>query len=272
MEVDAKTRERRAPRQDLTPLLHARSVAIVGISQPGRFGGILFDEPASSSGYEGSDLRREPALRDALRPALPTRRSRDLPERPDCALLAVPECTAGGRPSKRRLPAGFRRPSSSRGAWSEPGEEPSLQRSAAGRSRESRHDMVVCGPNCMGFVSTGPPARLRLRREPATRPPASVALISHSGSVWEGFLQNQRGVAFNYIVSPGNEMVTTVADYMQFALADESTRAIGLVSRDRSRHGHLPGRTRGGRRTGRARRGRSEERAQRTRSAPGTGP
>jgi len=62
---------------------------------------------------------------------------------------------------------------------------------------------------------------------PAT-PAGNVALVAHSGSVWEAILQNRRGVAFNSIVSSGNEMVTTAADYMQFALADDSTRAIGL--------------------------------------------
>ena len=62
---------------------------------------------------------------------------------------------------------------------------------------------------------------------PAT-PAGNVAVISHNGSIWEAILQNRRGVAFNSIVSSGNEMVTTTADYMQFALADESTRAIGL--------------------------------------------
>jgi acyl-CoA synthetase (NDP forming) len=46
--------------------------------------------------------------------------------------------------------------------------------------------------------------------------------------VWEAFLQNQRGVAFNYIVSSGNEIVTSIADYMEFALTDETTRVIGL--------------------------------------------
>ena len=35
-------RVERATRQDLAPLLHAESVAIVGISKPERFGGTLY--------------------------------------------------------------------------------------------------------------------------------------------------------------------------------------------------------------------------------------
>jgi len=215
--------EPRRPRRDLTPLLHARSVAIVGISGPGRFGGILFDN-LERFGYTGEIYGVNPRYETLYdRPCYPS--LRELPERPDCALLAVPnarialaleEAAACGIPAAAIFAS----------AWSEPGEEPSLQQ----RLQEiaQSHSMVVCGPNCMGFVATGrglPVSGYRVN--PAT-PAGHVTLISHSGSVWEGFLQNQRGVAFNYIVSPGNEMVTTVADYMQFALADESTRAIGL--------------------------------------------
>ncbi|MGH2524374.1 MAG: CoA-binding protein, partial [Anaerolineales bacterium] len=40
------------PRQDLTPLLHARSVAIVGISQLPRFGGWLYKN-LRDFGYPG---------------------------------------------------------------------------------------------------------------------------------------------------------------------------------------------------------------------------
>jgi len=150
---------------------------------------------------------------------------RDLPARPDCALIAAPnvrlvealeEAADCGIPSAAIFAS----------AWSDPSDEPSLQQ----RLREIAlaNSMVLCGPNCMGFVSS----RFRLpvsgyRVRPDT-PIGHTTLISHSGSVWEGFLQNQRGLAFNYVISPGNELVTTMADYMQFALADESTRSIGL--------------------------------------------
>jgi acyl-CoA synthetase (NDP forming) len=56
----------------------------------------------------------------------------------------------------------------------------------------------------------------------------NATMICHSGSVWEAFLQNQRGVNFNYIISAGSEASTTMSDYMQFALENDSTRVIGL--------------------------------------------
>jgi acyl-CoA synthetase (NDP forming) len=112
-------------------------------------------------------------------------------------------------------------------AYSEPGPgEPSLQQQLTDVAR--KHGLVVCGPNCMGFVSFG--ARLAVSgydTNPDT-PAGNITLVSHSGSVWESFLQNRHGLAFNTIVSSGNEMVTSVADYMQFALDDPTTRAIGI--------------------------------------------
>jgi len=213
----------RQRRQDLTPLLNARSLAIVGISGPDRFGGVLYDN-LTQFGYTGEIYGINPRYETLYdRPCYAS--LRELPERPDCALLAVPNARIVDALAEA-ADCGIPAVSIFASAWSEPGEDPSLQ----GQLQEIAQaaGMVVCGPNCMGFVST----RQRLpisgyRVNPAT-PTGHVTLISHSGSVWEGFLQNQRGVAYNYIVSPGNEMVTTVADYMQFALADESTRVIGL--------------------------------------------
>ena len=215
--------KRSAPRQDLASLLRASSVAIVGLSGPERFGGILFANLVGS-GYEGRIDGVNPRYETLYdRPCYAS--LRDLPERPDCALIAVPNARlvdALQEAADCGIPAAVIFAS----AWSEPGIEPSLQRQL--QEIAIANSMVVCGPNCMGFVSTA--SRLPVSGyavNPGT-PAGFVTLISHSGSVWEGFLQNDRGVAFNYIVSPGNEIVTTVGDYMQFALADESTRVIGL--------------------------------------------
>jgi acyl-CoA synthetase (NDP forming) len=219
----ASTTTRGPARQDLTPLLHARSVAIVGISGVGRFGGILYDNLVRF-GYEGKIFGVNPRYETLYdRPCYPS--LRELPERPDCALLAVPNARIAPALAEA-ADCGIPAAAIFASAWSEPGEEFSLQQQL--QEIAQAHAMVVCGPNCMGFVSTG--RRLAISGYPVNPETAAgrVALISHSGSVWEGFLQNQRGVTFNYIVSPGNEMVTTVADYMQFALADESTRVIGL--------------------------------------------
>ena len=217
-------RDAPTPRQDLTPLLRARSVAVVGASDGDRFGGKLCRN-LFGMGYGGEVFCVNPRYERLFeRPCFPSLSA--LPARPDCALLAVPnarlvetlaEAAACGIPAAVIFA----------NAWSDPAAPgPSLQERLAEIARAS--GMVVCGPNCMGFVSLA--ERLPVSGydvNPAT-PAGRVALVTHSGSVWDALLQNRRGVAWSYIVSPGNEMVTTAADYLQFALGDPGTRAIGL--------------------------------------------
>ncbi len=211
-------------RQNLTPLLQPKSLAIVGISQPGRFGGILA-ENVSQFGYEGTIYGVNPRY-DSLydRPCYAS--LSDLPERPDLAILAVPNeglVASLEEVAQCGIPAAVIFAS----AYSEPNDgELSLRDQLGKIAREN--DIVLCGPNGMGFVA--PCHRLAVsgyQVNPKT-PTGNVAMIAHSGSVWEAFLQNQRDVNFNYVISTGSEAATTMSDYMQFVLENESTRVVGL--------------------------------------------
>jgi acyl-CoA synthetase (NDP forming) len=218
------TTTQKSHRQNLAPLLNPESVAIVGISQPGRFGGILAHN-VSQFGYEGAIYGVNPRY-DSLydRPCYAS--LSDLPERPDLAILAVPNkglIASLEEVAECGIPAAVIFAS----AYSEPGEgELSLEDQLGKIAKDN--DIVLCGPNGMGFVA--PCHRLAVsgyRVNPET-PMGNVTMICHSGSVWEAFLQNQRGVKFNYIISAGSEATTTLSDYMQFSLENESTRVIGL--------------------------------------------
>ena len=224
IDTDMTTTTKKNHRQNLTPLLHPESVAIVGISQPGRFGGILAQN-VSQFGYQGTIYGVNPRY-DSLydRPCYAS--LSDLPERPDLAILAVPN---GGLVASLEEVAECGIPAAVifASAYSEPGEgELSLKDQLGKIAREN--DIALCGPNGMGFVA--PCHRLAVsgyRVNPKT-PTGEAMMICHSGSVFEAFLQNQRGVNFNYIISAGSEAATTLSDYMQFALENESTRVIGL--------------------------------------------
>ena len=212
------------PRQDLSPLLRPRSIAIVGISGPDRFGGILYHN-IESAGYSGKIFGVNPRYETLYdRPCYPA--LSDLPEVPDCVLLAVPN--AGLEAAlEEAITQGVRAAVIFANAHSEPDQD---GRTLADRleARARRAGMVACGPNGMGFVSMA--HRLPVTgyyADPET-PSGGVTLITHSGSVWDAFLQNDRDLRFNYIISSGSEMVTTVADYIEFALGDASTTVIGL--------------------------------------------
>jgi acyl-CoA synthetase (NDP forming) len=106
-----------------------------------------------------------------------------------------------------------------------PGEPPLTER--LGRiAREA--GMVVCGGNCMGFADIERGLRALAFEERADLEPGGVAWISHSGSAFTALLHAQRGIRFNLAVSAGQELTTTMADYMLYALERESTRAIAL--------------------------------------------
>ncbi|MEX2421017.1 MAG: CoA-binding protein, partial [Actinomycetota bacterium] len=88
--------------------------------------------------------------------------------------------------------------------------------------------MAVCGGNCMGFANLERRVRALGFYEPKDVRVGGVTFISHSGSAFSAVLHNDRGLGLNLAVSAGQEFVTTVADYLIYALGLESTRVIGL--------------------------------------------
>jgi len=84
------------PRQDLSPLLNPRSIAIVGISGPDRFGGVLYRN-VESFGYSGKIFGVNP-------------RYKTLYDRPCYSSLSdLPEARDWKPPSKNPSPWAFAR-------------------------------------------------------------------------------------------------------------------------------------------------------------------
>jgi acyl-CoA synthetase (NDP forming) len=211
-------------RQILQPLLCPQSVAIIGISQLPRFGGWLYQN-LQNLGYRGRiDLvnpRYAQLFGRACYPSL-----REVPVAPECAILAVPNDRLL-RALEDAASVGVKAAIIPGSAYAQPVPgQPSLQDRLEQVARDA--GMAVCGPNGMGLISFA-------NRFCATGYPVSpgleaghVAFITHSGTVFDSLWQNTRGLRFNYLVSSGNEIATTLADYLQFALEDSATRAIGL--------------------------------------------
>lgn len=80
----------------------------------------------------------------------------------------------------------------------------------------------------MGFLNLPGGLRATGFATPDQLGPGPVTCLSHSGSVFAALAVNDRGVSFDLLVSPGQEIVTTMADYLAFALERESTRVVGL--------------------------------------------
>jgi acyl-CoA synthetase (NDP forming) len=81
----------------------------------------------------------------------------------------------------------------------------------------------------MGFVNVAAGVRAIgfLERDPI--PAGPIALVTHSGSVFSAMLRTHRRLEYSLVVSSGQELVTTTADYLAYALSMDETRVVGLV-------------------------------------------
>jgi acetate---CoA ligase (ADP-forming) len=216
----------------LAALLEARSVAVVGASaRPGSFGRQLVAQ-LFGGGYRGAVHLVNPRYREvAGRPCHPS--LAELPGQTDLAVLAVPNAALEAQLSAA---AGAGIPSATIFASClEPDPSPNRAAPSGGlplaerlRAIAAGAGMAVCGGNGMGFFNLEQSLRVCGFPEPADLEPGPVAVISHSGSVFSALLHNDRGLRFNLVVSPGNELVTTAAAYLDHALDLPSTRVVAL--------------------------------------------
>jgi acyl-CoA synthetase (NDP forming) len=92
-----------------------------------------------------------------------------------------------------------------------------------------RSGMAMCGAGCMGFVNVADDLRATGYVERADLPRGPVALVTHSGSMFSALLRTRRAIGYTIAVSSGQELVTTAADYVDYALDQTDTRVIALV-------------------------------------------
>ena len=217
-----------AERTPLQRMLEARSVAVVGASvKEGSLGQQMLLELARG-GYEGDVYPVNPGYEEigGLRcyPSIA-----DVPAPVDLAILGV----ANARVEQALRDAGDAGVASAVTFSSLFEEEPPsagmppLGERVAAIARE--HGMAMLGGNGMGFVNLGPKLSATGFATPDDLQPGGVTLVSHSGSVFSAFLFNDRGIRFNLLVSSGQEIVTTMDEYLSYALDLPSTTIVGLL-------------------------------------------
>jgi acyl-CoA synthetase (NDP forming) len=104
--------------------------------------------------------------------------------------------------------------------------EPRLAQRIAARAREA--GLVICGGNCMGFYNLSFGLRVCGFPPPSWLRAGGAVLLTHSGSVFSALCHNDRRMAWSLVVSAGQELTTTVADYLDFALDAPQTRCVGV--------------------------------------------
>jgi acyl-CoA synthetase (NDP forming) len=103
---------------------------------------------------------------------------------------------------------------------------PKLTQRIAAMAREA--GIQICGGNCMGFYNLSHGLRVCGFPPPSWMRKGGAVLLTHSGSVYSGICHNDRRMGWALAVSAGQELTTTIADYLDFALEMPETRCIGL--------------------------------------------
>jgi acetate---CoA ligase (ADP-forming) len=208
---------------DLGPLLHPRSVAVVGAtSRPGAYA----DETLRNlkrMGFAGRVWGVHPTRKRVHgRVCVPS--VADLPEAVDAVVVAIPaegvpdvieQAGARGCGGAVVYGAGF----------GETADGVALQEAL--RDAALRHDLPVCGPNCDGIVSF--PARAAIWGDALVpREAGPVALVSQSGNVAVNALASVRGLRLHTVVSCGNQAVVDASDWLAALAEREGVRSIAL--------------------------------------------
>lgn len=109
----------------------------------------------------------------------------------------------------------------------EPGDRaPPLAERLARKARGA--GIAICGANCMGFYNDIDGVWIGGFPSPRERWPGRIALIAHSGSVYGALCHNDPRLRFGLAVSPGQEMTTTVADFVMDAVERPEIAVVGL--------------------------------------------
>jgi acyl-CoA synthetase (NDP forming) len=259
--------DRRPPgRPALAAMLEARTVALVGASpRPGSLGERMVSEVTKSPSRPQVYLVNPRHERIAGRPCHAS--LADLPEPVDLVLLAVPDTAveeqlalAARRGDRSAVLFGSAHELPGQASGQPPGEspgeppgqppreslvqlqgeslaqppgqppghgQPALRARLAATARAA--GMAVCGAGCMGFVNVTRGLRAVGYVEPDPLPAGPVALVTHSGSVFSALLRTRRALGFTVAVSSGQELVTTAAQYAEYALSLPETRVLALV-------------------------------------------
>jgi acyl-CoA synthetase (NDP forming) len=88
------------------------------------------------------------------------------------------------------------------------------------------NDIAVCGPNCLGLLNFVGRTALFGTSLPDHVGRGGVAAIVQSGSVGIALLNSARGIGFSYLITTGNEAVTSASDYIDAVIDDPSVSTI----------------------------------------------
>ncbi|BEP68088.1 acetate--CoA ligase family protein [Variovorax sp. V35] len=217
----------------LEPLLNPASIAVVGASgNAARIGGMPLAH-LTTFGYRGAIYPINPKYEEVfgLRcwPDLEA-----LPAAPDLVVLAL----AAGEvtPMLKRCQArGVRAVIVYAAGFAEAGDAGAALQAEL-EAFVATTDMVVAGPNAMGFANLNTQAHTNFASVFSTAPmqqgPGRVSLLTQSGNVCAAVyaIARRLGVDFSHFINTGNEACVDFAQYLEYLAQDDATEVgIGYI-------------------------------------------
>ena len=208
----------------LAPLLTPRSVALVGASpKPGTVGrGMIASAMMGESPSRIYRINPNYPEIDGIRCYASLT---DLPEPAEMVVLGVANARLEAALADA-IAHGARAATIFASCYLENDREPKLTARLSAMAKEA--NIAICGGNCMGFYNLEYGLRICGFPPPDWMRAGGIAFITHSGSAFSALCHNDKRLGLNLAVSAGQELATTVADYLDYALTLESTKVVGL--------------------------------------------
>jgi acyl-CoA synthetase (NDP forming) len=208
----------------LTPLLSPRSIAFVGASARPNTPGHDMMRMVRRGGFVGAVHAVNPNYREiegyACVPSLA-----DLPDAPYLVVLSVRNERLE-ETMREAIARGAKASVLFASAFLDNDSTPPLAARLAALARDGA--MPVCGANCMGFYNDLDRVWICGFPSPREPRPGGIAFIAHSGSVFGALAHNDPRLRFAMAISPGQELTTTVADYIDYAVDRPEVKVVGL--------------------------------------------
>ena len=208
----------------LDPLLQPTSIALLGASERADSPGLVLAKMVISSQYPGSVYPVNPGYSQILgRPCYADLTA--LPETVDHVIIAL-----GNSHLESALNAAIKHGARAATIYSsavlEQDTEPPLKQRLKNMAQAA--GIQICGINGMGFYNLEQQLYAGIFPRAEYIISGGISYIAQSGSAFTTLCHNSRRLGFNLCVSAGDEMTTSVADYMDWCLEREDTRVIGL--------------------------------------------
>jgi acyl-CoA synthetase (NDP forming) len=208
----------------LDPLLRPRSVAVVGASEDNDAMGEWSLKNLLKGGYEGDIYAVNPKY-EKVQGVKCYAYLADLPAAPDLVIFAVSDRWLE-KVLDDTIAVGAKAAVIMSTLVLDDDTTPPLRDRVAKKIRDA--GLVVCGANGMGFYNVHDKVWGCGFDSSDHQGPGNVALISHSGAGMSGLIDCDERLRINLAVSTGNELDTTMDEYLDFALDLPETRAVGL--------------------------------------------